>query len=330
MLLGKSQIIIWSDRLGLQRIAAGSPERRLTTLLYHHFFFGGEPRRQGRDRLKRQCEWLCEHYTPIGAPAAFEFLTGRGAPGHPLLVTIDDAKLEVLEVLDIFEAFKIPLTLFVCVGWTDLASPIDERTALARAIAKLHFYSGPEQTLRHNGLSLAIAPDGNERPIDALLNAARSDPQLSFADLAEALDETSPDDVRRICNWSEISDLASRGVEIGSHSVSHVRLAQQSDARLAYEILASKAHLTERLGACSQFAYPYGEPDSFDGRSAELLRTAGYLSGYITKPQFASAKSNLLELPRIVLPEKAMSLPEFKARVRGGGIPLTALKQLIA
>jgi len=57
----------------------------------------------------------------------------------------------------------------------------------------------------------------------------------------------------------QILDLANKGWEIGSHTVSHVDLTELSDDQLSYELLESKKYL-ERFGLkVENFSSPYGE-----------------------------------------------------------------------
>ncbi len=329
-MIKKSDLIVLSDRLGLSRLVAGSPEHRLTTILYHHFFFGDEDREAARDRLKRECEWLRHTYAPVSAAAALESLGSGTSPRYPLLVTVDDAKVQLLDVIDIFESFELPLALFVCVGWTDRGSPIDEATALSRIVAELHWYEGSERTFDLDGRSLRIEPGANAHVIDVLIEMAGNGGQKSIAELAEALDRITARPSREVCNWDEIADLASIGVDMGSHSVSHAKLGRQSDRRLRFEITEAKKVLSRKVGSCPHFAYPYGDSGSFDKRSAAVLREVGHINAFVTKAGFASRESDPYELPRIVLPETPMTQAEFQARVRGGGIPLTALKQILS
>jgi len=70
-------------------------------------------------------------------------------------------------------------------------------------------------------------------------------------------------------------DLAMRGHELGSHSLSHAHLLQASSEQVEYELGLSKARLEEMTGlACVSFASPYGEVN------AVILETAArhYLS----------------------------------------------------
>ena len=73
------------------------------------------------------------------------------------------------------------------------------------------------------------------------------------------------DDVRRV---------ADAGVEIGSHSLTHVRLNEVSDDELADQVGRSRVLLTEVTGrAVSGFCYPYGAAGE---REIKHVEAAGY------------------------------------------------------
>jgi peptidoglycan/xylan/chitin deacetylase (PgdA/CDA1 family) len=78
-------------------------------------------------------------------------------------------------------------------------------------------------------------------------------------------------------SWDELRALAAAGWEIGSHSGSHRRLTECSDADLTDELIRSKAACELHLPAqCTSVAYPYG---AVDGRVAAAAADAGYIAG---------------------------------------------------
>jgi peptidoglycan/xylan/chitin deacetylase (PgdA/CDA1 family) len=83
-------------------------------------------------------------------------------------------------------------------------------------------------------------------------------------------DEMSPLD------WEGLARLAEAGWEVGSHTVTHPKLPELPDERLAEELEASRETIRARLGACDSVAYPYGLADD---RVAAAAARAGYLSG---------------------------------------------------
>ena len=322
----KTNVIRLSDRAGLTTLTHGRPDGRLTTILYHGFRFGEEGWAAARERLKRQCAFLREAYEPMGMDAALARLGGAARPGRPVLVTIDDAKREIAEVLDVFEAHEIPLTQFVCAGWSEVADDDHaEDAAAVQLVSRLHFWDGEARKVVLDSQSYTLDHEGNVALIDAVIGldaAGRTDEVLDA--LEDVFRAPCPRD--DIGGWDEVREQHRRGVTIGCHSVSHAPIARQSPRRQRFEIEASRALIERRVGPCAHFAYPYGTPESHDAGTEELLRAAGFEAGFTTEPAFAAPGAAPLTLPRIALPDEPMSDAVFRARVRGGGIPLTQMK----
>jgi peptidoglycan/xylan/chitin deacetylase (PgdA/CDA1 family) len=85
--------------------------------------------------------------------------------------------------------------------------------------------------------------------------------------------ETSAADLRTL-DWDGLRQLADRGVEIGSHAVSHPRLIGLADGELDRELRESRERLEGELQRpCRFLAYPYGDHD-------ERVRAAAGRAGY--------------------------------------------------
>ena len=81
-------------------------------------------------------------------------------------------------------------------------------------------------------------------------------------------------------SWADCRDLLAAGHTIGSHTVTHPRLADCDDETAVREIAGSKRELEDELGAAiSDFAAPYGNPAVDLGkRDVTAARAAGYRS----------------------------------------------------
>ena len=90
-----------------------------------------------------------------------------------------------------------------------------------------------------------------------------------------------------------IRQAAKRGMEIGSHGMSHTRLAGLPTARLEEEVVESRRMLGEVLDeAVEGFCYPYG---SVDVAATRLARQAGYSYACAC---WTRVESNAYDLPR--------------------------------
>jgi peptidoglycan/xylan/chitin deacetylase (PgdA/CDA1 family) len=92
-----------------------------------------------------------------------------------------------------------------------------------------------------------------------------------------------------------VRELASAGLEIGSHSVSHARLGGMAPGELAGQVAGSRDELAALLGRDVEgFAYPYGEMDT---AARQAVRDAGY--SYACAVQAPLPTLGYLALPRI-------------------------------
>jgi peptidoglycan/xylan/chitin deacetylase (PgdA/CDA1 family) len=311
----------------------GSPETSLTTILFHHFFSPGESRESGRERLRRQLDWLCSRYTPVSPRDVPETLSRGALPKFPVLVTIDDANVEYPIVEDLFRAFRVPVLMFVCAGWSDIVEPHEPGAELARIIALLQWGDSVEQDVEVPGLS-PIRLGAQHRAartsaIDRLI-AARDGLSSHYGELADRLQRALfSNRPKGTCSWSELRDLARAGTTMGCHSVSHVRLSRASDVRMAYEIGEARKIIADKFGECEHFAYPFGTPDSFNEKTTAEIERAGFACAFLTHAEFADAQTDRYHLPRLVIPDHDVSAAEFRAIVEGGGILFDRAKRMI-
>jgi peptidoglycan/xylan/chitin deacetylase (PgdA/CDA1 family) len=95
----------------------------------------------------------------------------------------------------------------------------------------------------------------------------------------------------------QVREIAAAGMEIGSHSVTHVRLQSLSAELLNAEIHDSRAVLSELVGRPIRgFAYPFG---SMDASVRQVVRDAGY--EYACSVQTPMAAMGDMALPRFVV-----------------------------
>jgi peptidoglycan/xylan/chitin deacetylase (PgdA/CDA1 family) len=100
-------------------------------------------------------------------------------------------------------------------------------------------------------------------------------------------------------DWDELRALSERGVEIGSHTVSHPHLPRLSDAEIDRELQDSRARIEDELGRpCRFLAYPFGEHDARVRAGAER---AGYEAAHSLASQTARDEASRFALPRIDL-----------------------------
>jgi len=103
----------------------------------------------------------------------------------------------------------------------------------------------------------------------------------------------------RLLNAIELHEMQACGMEIGSHTVRHVRLTEADDARLVSELVDSKSALDDLLGkSVGSFAYPYG---AWDARCADAVEQAGYSAACSTRTGWALRDDNPFLLRRLTI-----------------------------
>ena len=112
-----------------------------------------------------------------------------------------------------------------------------------------------------------------------------------------------------------VREARDRGVEIGAHGRSHIRLAGCSVAQLHDETAGSRADLEAILERpVTTFAYPFG---SLDDAAVRAVSRAGFRHALTTAAGPNRAGTDPLRLFRS-WPDETMSLPWFSVMVLGG------------
>jgi peptidoglycan/xylan/chitin deacetylase (PgdA/CDA1 family) len=78
----------------------------------------------------------------------------------------------------------------------------------------------------------------------------------------------------KLLEAEDLREISRRGMEVGAHGTSHVKLAGLGPEQLEEEVKGTRGLLSEVLGEeVEGFSYPYG---SFDTAALEAVRRAGY------------------------------------------------------
>jgi peptidoglycan/xylan/chitin deacetylase (PgdA/CDA1 family) len=98
----------------------------------------------------------------------------------------------------------------------------------------------------------------------------------------------------------QVGQLAAAGMEIGSHGVTHVRLAGLGADQLEAEVSGSRTDIAGLVnGPIRGFAYPYG---SMDAAAQQAVRNAGY--DYACAVRTPVSELGFMTLPRIYVGQR--------------------------
>jgi peptidoglycan/xylan/chitin deacetylase (PgdA/CDA1 family) len=183
-------------------------------------------------------------------------------------------------------------------GWDDVLSvgPLALERQLRRLLALRYRPASAGEAVAHRGRVLHVTFDDAFRSVHAAVPvlerlgvpatvfactgyAERGDP-LAVPELA-AEAAAHPGELATM-TWDELRSLAERGVEVGSHTVTHAHLRRLAHDDLARELRDSRERLEAELDRpCRFLAYPYGEED---GRVRRAAREAGYEAAFGLSP----------------------------------------------
>jgi len=126
--------------------------------------------------------------------------------------------------------------------------------------------------------------------------------------------------------WEQIKDLAARGAEVESHTVTHAHLIHRSHPEMSdeqyapwlrNELVASKETIEQEVGhPVTVLAYPYGDHDPIVEQ--EVAR-AGYAAALTSEIGLNSRSTNPMKLRRVPM-ESSTTLDELHERI--GDAPL--------
>lgn len=226
---------------------------------------------------------------------------GAPLPRRGLCITIDDGYSDALSAaLPVLSQHGVPATVFVCSGfideprefwWDELERLVVHSRALPR---RIDLAAGQTRFVRELPAEASVSSPS------AL--AARSDLSRDLTSLLEPLSNEEREAVlsrlreltgqtrlvrseRRPLNAAELERLARSGlVEIGAHTVNHVRLGSRRLPEQRDEIERSKRRLEEMTGApVVTFSYPHGTPGSYSRATERLVREAGFVGAVTTR-----------------------------------------------
>lgn len=101
-----------------------------------------------------------------------------------------------------------------------------------------------------------------------------------------------------LMNLETIRELAKQGAQFGSHTLSHPRLANLSDAEQRTELVAALPQLPTPHPQLPTICYPYG---SYNETTLSLCREAGYNYGFSTDKGLNDANTDPMRLKRIAI-----------------------------
>jgi peptidoglycan/xylan/chitin deacetylase (PgdA/CDA1 family) len=263
-----------------------------------------------RAMFERHIEWIGRHFEFVTLDAIGNHIESGEPLARPVAaITFDDGYRDVYEnAVPTLIRVGAPATMFVVTEYLDRSCwQVHDHLyhLLARAYEK---WPDPWQGVSRL-LADAEIPDGvieelksvsrNAYGTVSMLLPAISQAQVSVVmELLRAEVGRAGGDVPRTLTWTMLEDLRRSGFTIGSHTRTHVWLANESPEKRCDEIAGSKRHLEDRLGEpVDHFAYPGGQ---FTPEVVDVVAQAGYRYAF-TACDHQDGRYPSLTMQRLVL-----------------------------
>ena len=236
-----------------------------------------------------------------------------GKHSRALFLMSDDGYANTLNVAaDVLGGLGLPWTLFVS------THHIDTGTLNPMTVARTFFLLAPEGAYDIAGLGEFVLSGDREVLAERMLghlkslDAAKANQAVAVMEavLSEAgIDVAQRFPSERFLSWDEVRALDRRGVEIGAHADWHWPMhANQSAEYLLEQAERPKRRITEEIGACRAFAYPFGQRCDIARAAWQAVRDAGYEHAFTTIAGTLDAGSNDWLLPRYGLAPQETNL----------------------
>lgn len=270
------------------------------------------------DVFLAQMEWIKNNFNILNENELINILDGKVLlTGRNAMITFDDGYIDNYELaFPILQHLKIPATFFIACNqiegttqpWWDQVSYLLKTTKNSKI-----FFNGLEFHIRKNSLLV-------EDTINDVLRIFKNSPVIDIHELLISLvsscETPLPEQAclnKQFMNWSQIKEVSTKNISIGSHTMNHNTLANLSVEEQRTELVQSKNVLEAKIDKtiCS-VAYPVGGPTAFSKVTTKVAKDAGYKIGYtFINGYYQNSDINRFEIKRV---ELAQNTNLFKAQ----------------
>jgi peptidoglycan/xylan/chitin deacetylase (PgdA/CDA1 family) len=284
-----------------------------------------------RDEFRRQLRLLKSRYQVVAPEEVLSWIAeGRALPERAVLLTCDEGLLNmVTDMAPILKEEHLSCLFFVLGAsaahncqmlWHEelylalLAAPSGSFSIEPLEI-KIELFERPQRRRMWRTLLRKLS-EVSQAERESFVEAAYAQFGLSSEIKTEFANEAKR---RRfsLLNRIQLRELVDQGMSIGSHTVSHPMLSQQSPELAWKEISESRVALETAVGTkVWALAYPFGDAMSVTSREWKMAEQAGFECAFMNVGGGFGAKLSRFSLPRVHVTSD-MSLAEFEAHVSG-------------
>jgi len=284
-------------------LSPGGARAALLVLSFHRVLADRDPMLPDEPdaaRFAAQLDAIADLFRIVDLADAVARLGNGTLPPRCAAITFDDGYANNCEIAaPLLGARGMTATFFITTGFLDGSTMWNDIVIESLRVA-------PQSLdLRQPGLGLWPLPDWQARreAVDRLLGSLKyldPDERLRQARCIAAAAGWQPT-TRPMMLPRDIRRLASMGMAIGAHTVTHPILGRLPDAAARREIVDGKETLESLLGApVRSFAYPNGRPNQdYARRHVEMVRNAGFEVGVSTGWGACTPNCDPFQVPRV-------------------------------
>ena len=266
-------------------------------------------------RLDEYLKVLSKRYHFVSSADAVDMLEGRRPlESYSMVLTFDDGyRNNFTHALPILRRYHAPATFFVPTGFLDRPRPFwFDRLDYALQQAEVN-----DREVRIGSLVMPIDSSSREALQESFQRFRRAakeqgTPDGEFLDAMEGLaaqlesesgralaDIQKDDDWSALLTWEQARRAGEESVQIGSHTVDHVRLNLVAPEVARNQLVRSKQQIETHTGQpCLSLCYPNG---SFNEEIVRMAKESGYVCAVTTVEGFNQSGDDLMTLKRIAL-----------------------------
>ena len=235
--------------------------------------------------FRRHLRFLRRRYQVVPLSRLLEKLASGERLNKEIVLTFDDGyRNNYLHAAPLLRQYGMSAAAFLTTDYIGTSQwlPLNDLYMLWAAGE----FSNPEVQAKRERIRLSPMEETSDLVAEVRARSAR----LNRAPAADSFDMMS---------WDEVRQLAADGMEIGSHSCSHISTSAENEDVQRRELQVSRQSIEAQLGMpCRLFAYPYGRPPYIDHKSARLVRECGYSCAVTTEYGLVSPSTDPFRIPR--------------------------------
>jgi peptidoglycan/xylan/chitin deacetylase (PgdA/CDA1 family) len=270
------------------------------------------------DVFLAQMKWIKNNFNILSEDELINILDGKVTlTGRNAMITFDDGYIDNFELaFPILQYMQIPATFFIpCNQIEGITLPWWDQVSYLLKTSK-------KETISFNGTKFHIRCRTQliKDTINDVLRIFKNSPVVEVPELLKNLviscETPLPEQVnlnKQFMNWSQIKEVSTKKITIGSHTMNHNTLANLSEDEQREELKQSKNVLESKVDkTINSVAYPVGGPTAFSKVTTEIAKDVGYKLGYsFINGYYQNSDINRFEIKRV---ELAQNTNLFKAQ----------------